>query len=555
MNNNNNNHNQSTSTVALSSSSFSPTSSSLSSVDSNKQSVVCAFCACDGNVELGQGELIRLNSRYQSLNTNDDSKTIEDIKEKLKSTTPTNLNIIKNLQQTFNVKMPDNLANALVKVGWNLSNLAKFNRTYVHSACLKWSQGSAKSYQNDILIVKTTSDHQLISESLIKKCSICNNYGASLRCSSAMGCSEFYHLPCLTLMASCYQDLNSNRILCLRHANEAADQFGDTSECLICDQTVVNDNETNTNNNQLLNQLFCASCGAHYHDSCLSPPIDGSMSLIRIDWQCPECKCCQLCGETGDDTKLLVCDSCDKCYHIFCLNSAVGSMNKMNSLEGAWKCPKCKLCSSCGKSRCEIDDKNPFSNNKITKWFNNDTCCPKCHDSLSISPKRLNQSDITVNSKTISPTQLHQQPVVIAVSVSAPVGATTPTKSKRSSVRDILLQQQQLQSQNTSISSTVTTPLIEIKKELVDSATNCVDINNIKTESSEQITTQVKTTTKTTNSRKRGGGGGGGGKPSSVHRSSTTTTTNSNKNNKQLTTSRRSSRFLIFYYFFLSVLS
>ena len=41
-------------------------------------------------------------------------------------------------------------------------------------------------------------------------------------------------------------------------------------------------------------QLFCTSCGLHYHASCLDPPVELS-PIVRAGWQCPECKICQTC--------------------------------------------------------------------------------------------------------------------------------------------------------------------------------------------------------------------------------------------------------------------
>lgn len=41
-------------------------------------------------------------------------------------------------------------------------------------------------------------------------------------------------------------------------------------------------------------QIFCTSCGRHYHGRCLEPSVDLT-SLIRMGWQCPDCKVCQGC--------------------------------------------------------------------------------------------------------------------------------------------------------------------------------------------------------------------------------------------------------------------
>ncbi len=74
-------------------------------------------------------------------------------------------------------------------------------------------------------------------------------------------------------------------------------------------------------------QLFCVTCGKHYHGSCVGL---GSGPGVRTAWQCNECKVCITCRTpvaqqgTGaeavtDRTKMLVCDTCDKNYHPSCV--------------------------------------------------------------------------------------------------------------------------------------------------------------------------------------------------------------------------------------------
>ena len=54
-------------------------------------------------------------------------------------------------------------------------------------------------------------------------------------------------------------------------------------ECAICDQP-----------GNLVESLFCTSCGQHYHGSCLDPPVSTD-PIVRAGWQCPNCKICQTC--------------------------------------------------------------------------------------------------------------------------------------------------------------------------------------------------------------------------------------------------------------------
>lgn len=55
----------------------------------------------------------------------------------------------------------------------------------------------------------------------------------------------------------------------------------DDVHCTLCDSP-----------GDLLDQLFCTSCGQHYHGICLDMAVT---PLRRAGWQCPECKICQTC--------------------------------------------------------------------------------------------------------------------------------------------------------------------------------------------------------------------------------------------------------------------
>lgn len=156
------------------------------------------------------------------------------------------------------------------------------------------------------------------------------------------------------------------------------------ANCVLCDSP-----------GDLLDQLFCTSCGLHYHGMCLDISVT---PLKRAGWQCPECKVCQTCKwvaaklclfafhavfpvhkkffsasllphmftfmcfwssfnvysllkhkyftkvlikdnwfvsfrELGEDTKMLVCDMCDKGYHTYCLQPAMDSIPT-----NGWRC-------------------------------------------------------------------------------------------------------------------------------------------------------------------------------------------------------------------------
>lgn len=100
----------------------------------------------------------------------------------------------------------------------------------------------------------------------------------------------------------------------------------DESHCVVCQEP-----------GDILKQLFCTSCGQHYHGDCLDPEIECN-TVIRAGWQCPDCKVCQGCRNPGDDNKMLVCDVCDKGYHTFCLNPAMQSVPSTS-----WRCSVCLI--------------------------------------------------------------------------------------------------------------------------------------------------------------------------------------------------------------------
>lgn len=58
---------------------------------------------------------------------------------------------------------------------------------------------------------------------------------------------------------------------------------GSEAECVLCGET-----------KDFEKQIFCTSCGRHYHGSCLEPSVDLT-PVVRMGWQCPDCKVCQGC--------------------------------------------------------------------------------------------------------------------------------------------------------------------------------------------------------------------------------------------------------------------
>lgn len=147
-------------------------------------------------------------------------------------------------------------------------------------------------------------------------CAYCKRLGASIKC-CAEGCAQLYHYPCAGA-AGTFQDIRSFSLLCPEHTEQAIHKCmirtaawltahairGHSSPpdinwllwgCFVCLFCLVVDGVHCTlcdSPGDLLDQLFCTSCGQHYHGTCLDMAVT---PLRRAGWQCPECKICQTC--------------------------------------------------------------------------------------------------------------------------------------------------------------------------------------------------------------------------------------------------------------------
>lgn len=76
-------------------------------------------------------------------------------------------------------------------------------------------------------------------------------------------------------LENCFLNTDSHVLLSIPAGSEA--------ECVLCGET-----------KDFEKQIFCTSCGRHYHGSCLEPSVDLT-PVVRMGWQCPDCKVCQGC--------------------------------------------------------------------------------------------------------------------------------------------------------------------------------------------------------------------------------------------------------------------
>ncbi|XP_056633088.1 zinc finger protein ubi-d4-like [Diorhabda sublineata] len=82
--------------------------------------------------------------------------------------------------------------------------------------------------------------------------------------------------------------------------------------------------------------VSCSDCGRSGHPTCLQFTNNMKISVKTYRWQCIECKCCSVCGNSDNDDQLLFCDDCDRGYHMYCLSPAL-----VNPPEGSWSCKLC----------------------------------------------------------------------------------------------------------------------------------------------------------------------------------------------------------------------
>jgi len=82
--------------------------------------------------------------------------------------------------------------------------------------------------------------------------------------------------------------------------------------------------------------ISCCLCGASGHPSCLQFNAALTERVKLYEWECIECKKCELCRRTGDDATLLFCDDCDKGFHMGCFQPALDG-----EPQGHWSCLYC----------------------------------------------------------------------------------------------------------------------------------------------------------------------------------------------------------------------
>ncbi|XP_038573920.1 histone-lysine N-methyltransferase 2C isoform X4 [Micropterus salmoides] len=299
---------------------------------------LCAFCYCGGHSLLGQGEMhvFSTTPQLEALfshtggggSTSDSSDGEKTTQPKMAEETTSGQREKTNGSESCEEEPDpasrfwDELSHVGLPQDLNVQSLFESGQCWAHQSCALWSEGVCEGEGQSLLNVD-----RAIDSGSTKHCAYCKRLGASIKC-CAEGCAQFYHYPCAGA-AGTFQDIRSLSLLCPEHTELAIHKFVDDVNCALCDSP-----------GDLLDQLFCTSCGQHYHGVCLDMAVT---PLRRAGWQCPECKVCQTCKNPGEDTKMLVCDMCDKGYHTFCLQPAMDSLPT-----NGWRCKNCRVCIQCG---------------------------------------------------------------------------------------------------------------------------------------------------------------------------------------------------------------
>uniref|UniRef100_A0A3B4A4L7 Lysine (K)-specific methyltransferase 2Cb n=1 Tax=Periophthalmus magnuspinnatus TaxID=409849 RepID=A0A3B4A4L7_9GOBI len=280
---------------------------------------LCAFCYCGGRSLLGQGELhaFSIPSRHDATSGGEQTVARENTLEHREQLNGPDCSEAEPERAN---RFWDELSHVGLPQDLNVQSLFESGQCWAHHSCALWSEGIRGSEGQSLLNVD-----RAIDSGSTKHCAYCKRLGASIKC-CAEGCAQLYHYPCAGA-AGTFQDIQSLSLLCSEHIDLAIEKYD--VNCVLCDSP-----------GDLQDQLFCTSCGLHYHGMCLDMVVT---PLRRAGWQCPECKVCQTCKNPGEDTKMLVCDMCDKGYHTFCLQPAIDSIPT-----NGWRCKNCRVCIQCG---------------------------------------------------------------------------------------------------------------------------------------------------------------------------------------------------------------
>ncbi|KAI9009483.1 acyl-CoA N-acyltransferase [Gaertneriomyces semiglobifer] len=109
-------------------------------------------------------------------------------------------------------------------------------------------------------------------------------------------------------------------------------RFMVSSYCQTCGGTNMRNRE------QCVEELItCSRCKISEHPSCLNLSEKALGNVRSYDWECGDCKVCEVCQESGFEDEIVLCDECDRGCHTFCASPKLDGIP-----EGPWKCTICK---------------------------------------------------------------------------------------------------------------------------------------------------------------------------------------------------------------------
>lgn len=205
----------------------------------DKYGKLCAFCNLGERSQLGQGEMLRLELTEEELSGSDSNTGIseassssstmdedskngnDDINKIIKNSSSGGLLQLNRRQKGLNkCKNPiqtSEYVDEFEKIGHqdpvDLNTLVESGYFYVHRSCALWSFGVIRDPVKETLSGVSSVLHQ----SLSRKCSYCNHYGASATCK--MSCLKTFHFPCIAASGS-FQVFQSCTSFCNEHLNQ-----------------------------------------------------------------------------------------------------------------------------------------------------------------------------------------------------------------------------------------------------------------------------------------------------------------------------------------------
>jgi hypothetical protein len=113
--------------------------------------------------------------------------------------------------------------------------------------------------------------------------------------------------------------------------------------------------------------LFCVDCGEGFHSFCVNAPVHSMETSSAAGWRCPNCKICEISGETPqDELKMLFCEMCDRGFSLDLLDPPLPS-----APPGLWICGQCVDCTKCQNS---LEPNGP----SLKHWSRDPHLCYRC---------------------------------------------------------------------------------------------------------------------------------------------------------------------------------